>query len=109
MEAPGTYAHTINVSNLAEAASHAIGANGLLARVGAYYHDIGKLVKPQYFIENQPRGRNPHDKLKPSMSSTIIRSHDVHYADRFTRLRLIGKIPFVRPSRGPEKGGDGSS
>jgi cyclic-di-AMP phosphodiesterase PgpH len=75
LEAPGTYAHTINVANLAEAASHAIGANGLLARVGAYYHDIGKLVKPQYFIENQPRGRNPHDKLKPSMSSTIIRSH----------------------------------
>ncbi len=77
LEAPGTYAHTINVANLAEAASHAIGANGLLARVGAYYHDIGKLVKPQYFIENQPRGRNPHDKLKPSMSSTIIRSHVV--------------------------------
>jgi cyclic-di-AMP phosphodiesterase PgpH len=75
LEAPGTYAHTINVANLAEAASHSIGANGLLARVGAYYHDIGKLVKPQYFIENQPRGRNPHDKLKPSMSSTIIRSH----------------------------------
>jgi cyclic-di-AMP phosphodiesterase PgpH len=75
LEAPGTYAHTINVANLAEAASHSIGANGLLARVGAYYHDIGKLVKPQYFIENQPRGRNPHDKLKPSMSSTIIKSH----------------------------------
>jgi putative nucleotidyltransferase with HDIG domain len=75
LEAPGTYAHTVNVANLAEAASHAIGANGLLARVGAYYHDIGKLVKPQYFIENQPRGRNPHDKLKPSTSSTIIRGH----------------------------------
>src|SRR5690606_27578253 len=63
LEAPGTYAHTVNVANLAEAASSAIRANGLLARVGAYYHDIGKLVKPQYFIENQPRGRNPHDKL----------------------------------------------
>jgi hypothetical protein len=75
LEAPGTYAHTVNVANLAEAASHAVGANGLLARVGAYYHDIGKLVKPQYFIENQPRGRNPHDKLKPSTSSTIIRGH----------------------------------
>jgi putative nucleotidyltransferase with HDIG domain len=75
LEAPGTYAHTVNVANLAEAASHAIGANGLLARVGAYYHDIGKLVKPQYFIENQPRGRNPHDKLKPAMSSSIIRNH----------------------------------
>jgi cyclic-di-AMP phosphodiesterase PgpH len=75
LEAPGTYAHTINVANLAEAACHAIGANGLLARVGAYYHDVGKLVKPQYFIENQPRGRNPHDKLRPSMSAAIIRSH----------------------------------
>lgn len=75
LEAPGTYAHTVNVANLAEAASSAIGANGLLARVGAYYHDIGKLVKPQYFIENQPRGRNPHDKIKPSTSSSIIRGH----------------------------------
>jgi putative nucleotidyltransferase with HDIG domain len=75
LEAPGTYAHTVNVANLAEAAAHAVGANGLLARVGSYYHDVGKLVKPQYFIENQPRGRNPHDKLKPSMSSAIIRSH----------------------------------
>ncbi|MBW3628727.1 MAG: HDIG domain-containing protein [Gemmatimonadetes bacterium] len=75
LEAPGTYAHTVNVANLAEAACRAIRANGLLARVGAYYHDIGKLVKPQYFIENQPRGRNPHDKLRPAMSSTIIRGH----------------------------------
>lgn len=75
LEAPGTYAHTVNVANLAEAASSAIGANGLLARVGAYYHDIGKLAKPQYFIENQPRGRNPHDKLKPATSASIIRAH----------------------------------
>ncbi len=74
-EASGTYHHTINVANLAEAACYAIGANGLLARVGAYYHDIGKLAKPQYFIENQPKGRNPHDKLKPQMSASIIRSH----------------------------------
>jgi putative nucleotidyltransferase with HDIG domain len=75
LEAPGSYAHTISVANLTEAAANAIGANGLLARVGTYYHDIGKLAKPQYFIENQPRGRNPHDKLKPSMSAAIIRSH----------------------------------
>ncbi len=58
-----------------EAACHAIGANSLLARVGAYYHDVGKLSKPQYFIENQPVGRNPHDKLKPAMSAAIVRSH----------------------------------
>ncbi len=75
MEAPGTYAHSVNVANLAEAAAHAIGANGLLCRVGAYYHDVGKVLKPQYFIENQPGGRNPHDKLKPATSATIIREH----------------------------------
>ncbi|HEX9936268.1 MAG TPA: HDIG domain-containing protein [Longimicrobium sp.] len=75
LEAPGTYAHTISVANLAEAVCTAIGANALLARVGVYYHDIGKIVKPQYFIENQPRGRNPHDKLKPSTSAAIVRSH----------------------------------
>jgi putative nucleotidyltransferase with HDIG domain len=75
MEAPGTYAHTINVVNLAEAAATAIGANGLLARVGLYYHDVGKMLKPHYFVENQPDGRNPHDRLKPDTSATIIREH----------------------------------
>ena len=75
LEAPGTYAHTVAIANMAEAACRAIGANALLARVGAYYHDIGKLAKPLYFVENQPRGRNPHDKLKPSMSASIIRDH----------------------------------
>lgn len=75
LEAPGSYAHTIAVANLAEAAANSIDANGLLARVGTYYHDIGKLSKPQYFIENQPRGRNPHDKLKPTTSASIIRNH----------------------------------
>ncbi len=75
LEAPGTYAHTIAIANLAEAGVRAIGANALLARVGAYYHDIGKLSKPQYFVENQSRGRNPHDKLKPQTSASIIRNH----------------------------------
>ena len=75
LEAPGTYAHTIAMANLTEAACNAIGADGLLGRVGAYYHDIGKLRKPQHFVANQPRGRNPHDKLKPSTSASIIRSH----------------------------------
>lgn len=74
-EANGTFHHAINVANLAEAACQAIGANALLARVGALYHDVGKLAKPQYFIENQPVGRNPHDKLKPATSAEIIRSH----------------------------------
>lgn len=75
LEAPGTYAHTIAIANLAEDGCNAIGANGLLARVGAYYHDIGKLRKPQYFVENQTKGRNPHDKLKPGTSAAIIRNH----------------------------------
>ena len=75
LEAPGTYAHTINVANLGEAAAKAIGANELLCRVGVYYHDVGKVLKPQYFIENQPAGRNPHDKLKPATSAAIVREH----------------------------------
>lgn len=75
LEAPGTYAHTIAVANLAEAACRVIGANPLLARVGAYYHDIGKIAKPQYFVENQPKGRNPHDVLGPRASAEIIRNH----------------------------------
>lgn len=86
LEAPGTYAHTISMANLCEAACNAIGADGLLGRVGAYYHDVGKLRKPQHFVENQPRGRNPHDKLKPSTSATIIRNHvreGVELADEY--------------------------
>jgi putative nucleotidyltransferase with HDIG domain len=75
LEAPGSYAHTINVANLGELAANAIGANGLLCRVGLYYHDVGKLLKPHYFVENQPEGRNPHDKLKPGVSATIVREH----------------------------------
>jgi putative nucleotidyltransferase with HDIG domain len=75
MEAPGTYAHTINVANLSEAAANVIGANGLLCRVGVYYHDVGKMLKPQFFVENQPGGRNPHDKLKPHTSAAIVREH----------------------------------
>ncbi len=75
VEAPGTWAHTLAMANLVESAAQAVGANALLARVGTYYHDIGKLEKPGYFVENQPRGRNPHDKLKPSASASIIRNH----------------------------------
>jgi putative nucleotidyltransferase with HDIG domain len=74
-EAPGTYAHSIAMANLCEAACNAIGASGLLARVGCYYHDIGKLRRPQFFVENQGHGANPHDKLKPEISAGIIRSH----------------------------------
>ena len=75
IEAPGTYHHSIIVASLVEAAAEAIGANSLLAKVSAYYHDIGKLAKPHYYIENQPSNDNRHDKLSPKMSSLIIISH----------------------------------
>lgn len=75
LEGPGTYQHSLAVGNLAEAGSDAIGANSLLVRVSAYYHDIGKLVKPEYFVENQRSGINPHDNLQPSMSALVIISH----------------------------------
>jgi putative nucleotidyltransferase with HDIG domain len=74
LEAPGTYQHSLSVSNLAEAGADAVGANSLLLRVCAYYHDVGKLVKPDYFVENQRNG-NPHDALLPSMSALVIQSH----------------------------------
>lgn len=73
--APGTYHHSIVLGTLAEAAAEAIGVNSLLVRVSAYYHDIGKIKKPAYFIENQMGALNRHDKLSPSMSSLIVTSH----------------------------------
>lgn len=75
IEAPGTYHHSIIVASLVESAAEAIGANALLAKVSAYYHDIGKLAKPHYYIENQLGYENRHDKLSPKMSSLIIISH----------------------------------
>jgi len=75
VQAPGTYHHSVIVSSMAEASAKAINANPLLAKVAAYYHDIGKMKKPQYFIENQMGGENRHDKLAPSLSSLIILSH----------------------------------
>lgn len=75
LRAPGTFNHSLQVANLAEAAADAIGANALLTRVGALYHDVGKMLKPEYFVENQRPGQNPHDQLKPRMSALIIASH----------------------------------
>ncbi len=75
IEAPGTYHHCIVVANLAEAACEAINANSLIARVAAYYHDIGKIKMPRYYIENQMNYRNEHENLSPSMSSLILSSH----------------------------------
>ena len=75
IEAPGTYHHSLVVANLSEAAAEAIGANATMCRVGSYFHDIGKLVKPDYFTENMRRDRNPHDELAPTMSALIIIAH----------------------------------
>jgi len=74
-EANGTFNHSIVVGNLAEACADAIGANSLLCRVGAYYHDLGKMVRPEYYIENQYTGENRHDTLTPVMSAKIIKNH----------------------------------
>ena len=79
--APGTYNHSINVASIAEAAADEIGANGLLVRVGAYFHDIGKMFKPEYFIENQSQGKNQHDSLQPAMSTLVIIAHVKDGAD----------------------------
>ncbi len=76
LRAPGSFTHSQNVANLASEAATAIGADALLTRVGAYYHDIGKLYKPEYFVENLPPGGvNPHDRLSPEMSRLVITSH----------------------------------
>jgi cyclic-di-AMP phosphodiesterase PgpH len=74
-EAPGTWAHSLAMASLCESACNIIGANGLLARVGCYYHDVGKLANPRFFMENQAGGPNPHDEMSPIESARIIRNH----------------------------------
>ena len=91
LEAPGTYHHSILVGTMVEAAASEIGANPLLAKVCAYYHDIGKLKNPLYFIENQARGKNRHDKLAPSMSSLILISH-VKNGVEIARKNKLGEV-----------------
>ena len=88
VQVPGTYHHSIVVGNLVEAAAKSIGANSLLARVAAYYHDIGKIRKPLYFVENQGRGENKHERLAPSMSSLILISHVKDGVDLAKNYRL---------------------
>ena len=102
-EAPGTYAHSINVANLVEAACEAIGADSLQGRVGVYYHDIGKLERPQYFIENQPRGLNPHDRLTPWQSAEILRDHVRHGLVMAEEARLPEIVKdFIREHHGTQ-------
>lgn len=92
MEAPGTYHHSIIVASLVETAADVIGANSLLAKVSAFYHDIGKLKKPQYFIENQQSGENKHDKLSPKMSSLVVISHVKDGCELANKLKLGPEI-----------------
>jgi hypothetical protein len=91
-ETNGTFNHSIVVGNLAESCAGAIGAHSLLCRVGAYYHDIGKMVKPEYFIENQYTGKNQHDNLTPTMSARIIRNHvkeGLALADEYSLPKIV--------------------
>ncbi len=99
--APGTYNHSITVASLAEAAAEAIGARGLLVRVGAYFHDIGKMLKPGYFIENQGQGDNRHDSLVPAMSTLVIIAHVKDGADLGRQNKLPESIiDFIQQHHG---------
>lgn len=95
METPGTYHHSLMVANLADASCEAIGANGLLARVGCYYHDIGKTKQPQFFIENQVNVENPHDRLPPEKSRDIILAHGVQGARILKKYKMPKEIVDV--------------
>jgi hypothetical protein len=101
IEAPGTYHHSVIVGTMVEAAASEIGANPLLAKVCGYYHDIGKIKKPLYFIENQTNGINKHDKLAPSMSSLILIAH-VKDGVEIARKNRLGQviIDTIRQSHG---------
>jgi cyclic-di-AMP phosphodiesterase PgpH len=92
IEAPGTYHHSLVVANLAEAAAEGIGANATLCRVCSYFHDIGKLVKPEYFTENMSLERNPHDDLAPTMSALIILAHVKEGVDLALKHKLNKQI-----------------
>ena len=92
IEAPGTYHHSLVVANLAEAAAEAVGANGTLCRVCSYFHDVGKLVKPDYFTENMNFERNPHDDLAPTMSALIIIAHVKEGVDLALKHNLNHRI-----------------
>jgi putative nucleotidyltransferase with HDIG domain len=103
VETPGTYHHSIIVANLAESAADAIGGNGLLARVGAYYHDIGKLEHPYFFKENQLTKENPHDRLEPELSARIITSHVTDGVELAKRYKVPAVIQdFIREHHGTQ-------
>ncbi|MDD2680207.1 MAG: HDIG domain-containing protein [Candidatus Omnitrophica bacterium] len=100
-EAPGTYHHSLIVGNLSETACRAVGANALLARIGAYYHDIGKLQKPEYFSENQSREVNKHGNLSPTMSKLVIMNHVKEGLELARRYRLNpALVDFIQQHHG---------
>ena len=94
-QAPGTFNHAVVVSNIAEACATAIGEDALLARTCAYYHDIGKLRRPEFFKENQPDGDNPHDDLTPELSANIIKAHTIDGYELAKKARLPEEIASV--------------
>jgi len=96
-EAPGTYHHSLMVASLAEQAAEQIGADPLLTRVGAYYHDIGKLVRPYFFIENQMEGSNPHEQLDPHASAEIILGHVRDGLELARRYHLPARVRAFIP------------
>lgn len=100
-KAPGTFQHSIQVSNLAEEAIHKIGGNALLMRTGALYHDLGKMEMPLYFIENQRGGINPHDEMEPEESAQIIISHVIRGVKKAKKFNIPEKIiDFIRTHHG---------
>ena len=100
-KAPGTFQHSMQVANLAEAAANEIGANSMLVRTGALYHDIGKILNPMYFIENQSTGVNPHNDLSPSDSAKIIIEHVIKGIELAKQYRLPDRIiDFIRTHHG---------
>ncbi len=102
VEAPGTWAHTIQVAHIAESGANDVGANALLCRAGAYWHDIGKMVRPGHFIENQ-RGHNPLDEMPPDEAAATVRAHVVDGIEMAQRERLPGRlIDFIAEHHGDQ-------
>ena len=100
-KAPGTFQHSMQVANLAETAANEIGANSMLVRTGALYHDIGKMVNPMYFIENQTTGVNPHNDLSPEDSAKIITDHVIKGVEIAKKYKLSDRIiDFIRTHHG---------
>jgi len=100
-KAPGTFHHSLNVANLAEASANEIGANAMLVRVGALYHDIGKMKNPTYFTENQSTGINPHDELSSKESARIITDHVIDGIEIAKKNNLPDRVvDFIRTHHG---------